>query len=125
MSREAQLLERIAELEEENRYLRQLVVPVDALPASWGLQPKQTRLVLTLARAQGWVHKDRLRAALGKIKRDVDDRYVEVCLHHTRRKLKPLGVEILTERYVGLNMPRDSRAIVLAALDAVMTGQVA
>lgn len=124
MSREAQLLQRIADLEEENHYLRSFITPVDTLPRSWKLSATQTCLVISLARAKGCLSKERIRLTAGMFKRDTSDKTLGVLLVRTRRALASRGVKIQTIRHVGMVMPPESRVIVLDALQAVAAGQV-
>lgn len=121
----ADLLRRIRDLEEENRWLRERIAPSDMLPMHWGLSKAQTRLVVAVAQAPGCLKKDTVRLALGQIDRDVSDKVLEVQLVYARRLMAAVGVEILTVHGVGLTMSPESRAIVREALAAVRAGTVA
>lgn len=125
MSPEAQLRQRVADLEEENQYLRAIIAPVDVLPRAWKLSASGTRLVIALARAQGCLSRERVRLAASTFDRDFTDGSLEILLVRTRRALARQGIEIRAVRAVGLIMPPESRAIVLDALAAVTQARAA
>lgn len=125
MSLEVQLRQRIELLEEENRQLRELLVPVETLPKIWGLSRSETRMVIAIARAKGCLSKDRIRIAIGAFRYDPGDKTLEVLLLRARRKLASFGVIIHTVHGVGLTMTPANRLIVLKALDAIVERKAA
>lgn len=125
LSQEAKYLQRIAALEEEVRYLQDILRPHATLPASWNLTKAQTRLVVAIAQAQGCLTYVGVRQAVANIPDEVSDKTLEVHLFRARRKIRPFGVEIHTVRGIGLTMAPEGRAIVRQALAAVAAGGVA
>lgn len=115
---------RIEELEEENRHLREVIVPTDHLPRAWRLTPAQTRLVVALARADGVLSRIRIGYAVGCYDRDPSDKTLAVHIARARSKLRPFRIEIQAIKGIGLLISADGRAIVLRALEAVASGRL-
>lgn len=125
MSREAQLLEQIERLEEENRQLRELLLPPLTFPIEWGLSPQQARLLAAIYGCDGLAPWERLRTALIGSTADHSERYEQQILVFVRRKLRRYGVQIVTKHCYGVTMPSESRAIVRDAVRAASARQVA
>lgn len=112
------LRDRVYELEEEVRQLRKLLAGEARFPIEWKLQPGEAKLLSSLAAApQGY----RSREALCRIISKLDDpqlTLVAVRISNLRRKLKPLGISILTRSHDGYELPPASRRALSALLDA-------
>lgn len=115
---------KIEELEEENRQLREALVPTPCLPRAWRLTPAQTRMVVALAQAAGVLSRLRLGYAVGCFDRDPSDKTLAVHIARARTKLRPFGIEIRAIKGVGLIISPEGRVIVLQALDAVASGSL-
>ncbi|KQO53094.1 helix-turn-helix domain-containing protein [Methylobacterium sp. Leaf85] len=119
-----EMRQRIEELEEENRQLRDALVPVAWLPRAWRLSPAETRLVVALAQAEGPLTHNRARLAAGSIDRTPSEETMEVHVSRARTKLRPLGIQIINVRAVGLVISAEGRAIVRQGIEAVASGRL-
>lgn len=118
------LRERVGELEEENRQLKAALRPSVCFPASWGLWPREAKLLAALYKAPGCISYESLRIAMVGTSCDAPENVVQVYLHHLRRKVGSLGVEVRVVRGTGLVLRPESRAIITAAVAAVASGEV-
>lgn len=89
---------RVAELEEENRQLREALVPADFEVSSIGgvHLPRKAARVFACLRKHGVVSKAQLFTALFGVGAEQDPKNVDVYIYKLRRKLKPLGFRIET-----------------------------
>ena len=114
------LQDRIEELEEEVRQLRELLAPALKFPPEMRLSPMQERILSAIyARAPAVVAHERVAVAVYP---DPDmapeTNSVAVQVSHLRRKLKPYGVEIKNRWGEGLYLDRASAAIIAGLLAA-------
>ncbi|ANM12076.1 helix-turn-helix domain-containing protein [Rhizobium sp. N324] len=92
-------------LRERIRQLEALLLPEDiAIPLEWGLRNAERRLFAALTTRE-IANKDLLYEALYGDRRDLDDEIdanvVESHMSRLRKKVKPFGVVISGERFVG------------------------
>ena len=113
--------ERIEELEEEVRQLRELLAPTVALPASLGLSQSARKVLgALLARSPRTVKKDALMHALYfNIDDAPEQKIIDVFIHKIRKALRPLGVEIGTDWGIGYFIDAKSAA----ALHGLIEGE--
>lgn len=114
--------ERIAELETEVAYLRELALPASKLgtryPAEWGLSPINAKLLTALAHGEPGVPipAERLHLALFG-SRDVNPKDITVYICNLRRFLRPLGMSIDNVKYEGYRLlPDDLRRVKASAI---------
>lgn len=111
----AALRERIEILEEENRQLRELLVPTIALPLEWRLSRNdQIFLVAIRSAAPGYLSLERaLHALYGFDVPDSGPKLRDQYLWRVRRGLRRSGtaIEIKTVRCRGYLMPPESVAV--------------
>lgn len=102
--------ERIAELETEVAYLRELALPASKVgtryPAEWGLTLMNAKLLTALVHGEPGVPipAERLHLALFGA-RDVNPKDITVYVCNLRRFLKPLGMHIDTVKFEGYRLP--------------------
>lgn len=117
----AALRERIEILEEENRQLRELLVPKLTFPAEWKLDPGESRVLSALYAARGVCDMPRLLYALtymrGGRQTEPVRTTVDIRLCKLRRKLRPYSIEISTIRGAGWSLTPESRGIISYVLD--------
>ena len=108
----AALRERIAILEEENRQLRDLLVPQIALPSEWRLcRNAEIFLVATRAAAPGYLSRERaLHALYGFDDRGCPQKLLDHWLWRVRRAMREhcAAIQIRTVRGRGYLMPPES-----------------
>lgn len=111
--------ERIEELEEEVRQLRQSAQPTAVLPYEWKLEPSQRKLVLALAATpSGFLNYNALFQTINCFSTETEPRQlVAQQVHRARRKLGPYGVKLIVRWGEGVEMPAASRAIIKQALE--------
>lgn len=100
-----QLQNRVEELEEEVRQLREALTPLDEVPAEWGLNPAEKRLYLTLAKG-GVIRRSACVYAVTE-GRDIGSKILDVRMHYLRRKLAPSGFVIINIFGEGYELKRD------------------
>ena len=108
---EARLRDRIEELEEEIRQLRQQLVPVIALPKAWGLTTFEARLLLAIRSASpNLVSRDRAMVALYGLADAPEYNVVDTLLSRVRQRLAAIGLPDVIENRRGLGwcMSRES-----------------
>jgi DNA-binding response OmpR family regulator len=110
--------ERVDELEEEVRQLREQLVPPLAFPAEWRLTANESSVLAFLyARSPYAMSKERVLAAVwGHCDDCPDDKIVDVVLGKTRAKLRAAGIVIETHWGDGFALPRESRKILAGLL---------
>lgn len=111
------LRERIEELEEQVRQLREALAPRIIWPLEWGLRPFERAILSAIHACAGIATYERLVAALWHEERDDPYALLKVHVWNTRRKLAAIGVDIATVRGIGYRLPPASRAILDAALE--------
>ena len=111
------LQDRIEELEEEVRQLRDLLAPPLKFPPEMRLSPMQERILSAIyARAPAVVAHERIRAAVYPDPDAVPEtNSVDRTVSTLRRKLKSYGVEIKNRWGEGLYLDRAS-AVIIAEL---------
>lgn len=107
--------DRIEILEEENRQLRKVIVPVVCFPLGWKLTGSQHKLLSALIRVPGCLTLDQCWSAL---ETDVDhsESLLNVQIMKLRRKVAPIGIKIVNRWGIGYELDASSREIVKAAL---------
>ena len=99
---EAQLRDRIDELEEEVRQLRRQLLPVIALPTAWGLTRKEAQLLRALrAASPNIVGRERALLALYGFDDVPTDGVLNTFLSRLRRRLAESGVPVVIENRYG------------------------
>lgn len=99
---EAQLRARIEVLEEENRQLRQQLVPAIAVPSDWRLTPMETRLPLALrAASPNIVSRERAMLALYGFDDAPEAKILDQFLCRLRGRLADLRLSVLVENVYG------------------------
>ncbi len=106
---------RIEELEEENRQLKDLLSPPVSFPIAWRLSPQECRLLSALFTHERLSH-DVARAALQSRSDTPCQSLVSANICHLRRKLKPMGIEIINIAWFGYAITQASRPIIRGAL---------
>ena len=114
--------ERIAELEEEIRQLREALTPEIAFPRGLRLTPFEGRLLAFLyARSPNVMSKERIREALYPC--DVDgpsDKVFDVYISNMRKKLRPYDVKIVSTWALGWSIDAPAKR----RLAAMISGEV-
>ncbi|WP_306147252.1 MULTISPECIES: helix-turn-helix domain-containing protein [unclassified Roseibium] len=90
-----QLTDEVAELQEENRQLKDMLYGDSTIPWDWGLSPSQAAILRCLI-ARPEVHYETIEAAI-YFKREPPENVMSVLraqMRYLRLKLKPFGVEI-------------------------------
>lgn len=107
------LRDRVDELQEEVRQLREQLVPPLAFPAEWRLTKSESGVLAFLyARSPHAMSKERVLAAVwGEHEECPGEKIVDVVLSKLRPKLKPAGIVIETRWGDGFALPRTSRAL--------------
>lgn len=106
--------EQIKLLQEENRRLRAALAPQVVFPRAWALFHAEQMILSALVEREGVVSRVALMTAAAS-ESDLDDVLtVHVC--RLRKKLKPLGVRIITHRGVGYELTSKSREIIKGAI---------
>lgn len=84
---------------------------VDATPREWGFTPTERAIFSALAR-NAVARKETLNRLLACRAGDnpIGDNTVNMHICHMRKKLRPFGVEILTDFAVGFYLPPETRA---------------
>ncbi len=97
---EAQLRDRIEVLEEENRQLREQLVPAIALPKAWGMTGMEARLLLAIrAVSPNLLTRHRAMLALYGFEDGPTGNSLECFLTHARQKLTAAGVAVTIENH--------------------------
>lgn len=96
---ERALRERIAELEEENRQLKEALKPTLAWPSDIHNAPERIVLSMLLARSPNIVAHDRLMAHAFDV--DQAEQNIRAVVWRLRKKLAPLDIEIKNARGEG------------------------
>ena len=114
------LQDRIEELEEEVRQLRELLAPSLGFPRDFRLTPIEEKILSAIyARAPAVVAHERIRAAVYPDPDTAPEtNVIDVRVSSIRRKLKPYGVEIKNRWGEGLYLDRASAAILAGLLAA-------
>lgn len=118
---EQQLRDRIEELEEEVRQLReQLDGRPELLPPEWRLTRTEARVVAALATApRGYLSREGIQEAMYYPREpETGINLVSVVVSKVRRKLKPYNLEIRTRWGDGFEFEPKSREAVKAAMQA-------
>lgn len=111
----ATLREKVDELTEENRQLREAMYgPLP--PLRHLLTPSEGRLLSGLYRASGVATREALCIAISDDMGECHHKVLDVLICKIRKKLAPHGVEIQTVRNVGFELVSSSRAIIDAML---------
>lgn len=115
MSEQAALRDKIDELTEENRQLKEAIAPKLDFPIAWRLRPAESAMLACLySSPTGFRRHEALRAASATT--SMDDKIVHVRVSHIRKKLTPLGIEIRGVWSQGYELLPASRAIIKEAL---------
>ena len=119
------LRERVDELEEQVRQLREQLVPPLAFPAEWRLTANESSVLAFLyARSPHPMSKERVLAAVwGHCDDCPGEKIVDVVLSKTRAKLRPAGIVIETRWGDGFALPRESRKILAGLIAESMAEQ--
>jgi DNA-binding response OmpR family regulator len=113
----ARLREQNEMLLEENRQLRETLVPAMTFPLEWGLRPVHCRILSCLLSAKNGVRtKNQLSVAACR-EDTLWDQTLKVHVSTLRRQLRGTGVEIAVRYGVGYELPPASRAILEAAME--------
>ncbi|HUZ66817.1 MAG TPA: winged helix-turn-helix domain-containing protein [Beijerinckiaceae bacterium] len=117
-SRMLALRERVDELEEEVRQLREQLVPPLAFPAEWRLTAVESSVLAFLfARSPHPMSKERVLAAVwGHCVDSPSEKMVDVVVSKLRVKLKDVGIVIDTHWGNGLALSPPSRALVAQSI---------
>jgi two-component system cell cycle response regulator CtrA len=104
--------ERIEELEEENRQLREQLVPALAFPRELRLTPSEHRVLAFLyARAPAIMSKERIHTAIFDRENDAPEvKIIDVFICKIRVKLARCGVDVLTTWGTGYSLPLEGKA---------------
>lgn len=104
---------------EENRQLRDALVPPVIFPSEWKLRPAQARILACfLGSPNGVRTKEQLFQAISGRDGMHDDNTVKVSICDLRKKLAPYGIEILTRWAIGYELPTDSRVFLKEVLQS-------
>lgn len=111
--------DRIEELEEEVRQLRDLLAPSLGFPRDFRLTPIEEKILSAIyARAPAVVAHERIRAAVYPDPDTAPEtNVIDVRVSSIRRKLKPYGIEIKNRWGEGLYLDRASAAIIAGLLE--------
>ena len=111
LARIAELETALAAREQELADIRAAMFAPITFPLGVRLQRRESAICRTLMKASpAFVNRLRLFCAVYDLEDQgrIDDRIVESHVSHLRRKLTAYGVRIVTHRYSGYSMPRDS-----------------
>ncbi|MEO1110498.1 MAG: helix-turn-helix domain-containing protein [Pseudomonadota bacterium] len=106
-----QKIDRIAELEDENAYLKaQLMDESIVFPSSWKLRPLEQKVLRHLLK-RSVATTDSLMAVLYSDRGgdEPDDNVLKICVYRIRRVLGPLGIKIQTMRGEGYRLEQDMK----------------
>lgn len=101
-------------LREEVRQLREQLAPHVSFPREWALYSAERSILAALLARKGPVTREALLAAGCRANSSPDTVGVHIC--RLRKKLKPLGVRILTDWSNGYELTSKSREIIQKAL---------
>lgn len=116
---ERQLRDRIEELEEEVKQLKETLRPNITFPSEWSLRPSGARLLAALYVApSGYVSRDLAFKYLAFSDDSTAEKdIVGSQVFYMRKRLGPFGIEIKTRWGLGFELPPASKVIVKAALE--------
>lgn len=115
--------DRIAELEEEIRQLRMMLVGETRFPFEWGLKPGESRLLACLvASPDGFRSYDAMSYALYGNQPDRNHNNLSVQMARMRRRLKKWRIVIRTRWAEGFEIAPESKRFVKAAIIARSKG---
>lgn len=116
-----QYLDRIAELEEQVRQLKDAFAPKVSFPLGWDLDEQNTAVLSALFHTKGsYVTAEAIRLLLIGFDDDATPRLAEQAVSRLRRKLEPHQIRILTRLHQGYALEPASRARVAEALGQVL-----
>jgi DNA-binding response OmpR family regulator len=108
--------EKIDELEETIRQLREQFKRCIVFPSAWKLRPTMTRILTSLYLSRGAVRHEALQEF---VKAESDDPsgavHVQIC--NLRKCMTPLGIQIHCRREFGYELDQSARPIIRAALE--------
>ncbi|GJD97740.1 hypothetical protein [Methylobacterium iners] len=113
---------RIEELEEENRQLREQLVPRLVFPKIWKLSRQQSRMLAAIYNADqcSW---ERLRSAVLGLDGEQSEKHIQAVLCNVRRRLTPFGIVIVTVWGQGVRLDPDSRVLIQQATADIAAGR--
>lgn len=115
-----QYLDRIEELEEQVRQLKDAFAPKVSFPLGWDLDEQNAAVLSALFHTTGsYVTAEALRLLLVGFDDDASVRFAELAVSRLRRKLEPHGIRILTRLLQGYALDPASRVRVAQALGQV------
>lgn len=111
MSVELRLREQIWFLEAERQWLRDLLKPPNFLPAIFPLTAKEERLFTALLSRERWARADLVRFLYSGASEgdEPPSKVIDVAVHHIRRKITPLGIEIETINKFGYRITSEMK----------------
>jgi two-component system cell cycle response regulator CtrA len=117
---EAALRERVEQLEAEVAYWKELATCSDlTAPPEWGLRPVESFLAGQLAR-RGVIRRQTVAQMWpGSAGEDVPLKTIDVHVCRLRKRLKAIGVTLITEKYLGWRVSPDDRARLMAEMGGV------
>lgn len=119
----AKLRERIDELEEENRQLKQRSVPDAVFPMRWRLTEREDTFLRVLLAAPGVSSRETLLDAAYNQNADTPElKIVDVFICKLRKKLAPDGIAITTVWGRGFWLEPPGKALVRQAVEATANG---
>ncbi|MCJ2051673.1 helix-turn-helix domain-containing protein [Methylobacterium sp. J-070] len=117
----AALRTRIEELEEEIRQLKAAFAPKVGFPFSWKLDARESAILSALFHGKGsYISNEAILLLIAGFDEDVGDSDVRAWMGRLRRKVQPLGIEIVTRHMQGYQLDPDGAAVVARALGAVL-----
>jgi hypothetical protein len=112
--------DRIDELEEENRQLKEMLAPsgID-FPIDWRLTEAERRLLAAFyARPDGYLPHRAIVAVYVKYRDRGDAHYTSVIICKLHHKLKPIGIELFNRHGHGYQLTAASRELIRKAVGA-------
>jgi two-component system, cell cycle response regulator CtrA len=117
-AQERRLRDRIEELEETIRQLREPLPPAYRLPRQWGLTPREADLLIVLFTARlPYSHRDAIMDAMyGGLDDQANDRIIDVWINKIRKKLKPFGIRVESKWGHGYGLSEGTKQIIRNSL---------
>lgn len=113
----AALRGKIELIKEENRQLRELLVPTVLFPLEWRLTPQEGRLLASLFKApEGYRTRAACHAAACGFSAESDGKIIDVLVCRIRAKLSRFGVGIETVWGQGFRLTAESRTFIASVL---------